>query len=85
MTTHAMQASADAPHAESTDRESGLSKPESASAKPGIPAFSFPFSPSAYAADKKNDQPWHQKGNKSNHDQRPGLPPKGSSKSMGKR
>ncbi len=85
MTSHAMPVSV--PDAESTECESGLNTPDSASApsKPGIPAFSFPFSPGLYAAEKKNDQPWHQKGNKSNHDQRPGLPPKGSSKSMGKR
>ncbi len=87
MTTHATPAFADAPHAEATDREAGLNTSESATAprKPGIDAFRFPFAPSAYAASKKDDQPWHQKGNKSNHDQRPGLAPKGSSKSMGKR
>ena len=52
--------------------------------RPAIAPFSFPFSPGEYAS-KKDARPWHQKDNKSSHDQRPGLPPKGSSKSMGKR
>nr|WP_229779514.1 hypothetical protein [Pseudomonas matsuisoli] len=50
-----------------------------------IPAFTFPFSPDAYAPGKKDDQPWHQKGNKSNHDKRPGPAPRGTRRSMGKR
>jgi hypothetical protein len=53
--------------------------------KEGIKPFAFPFSPEVFAPTKRNDQPWHQKGNKSNHDQRPGAAPKGSRRSMGKR
>ncbi|MBF7731230.1 hypothetical protein [Pseudomonas sp. N040] len=55
------------------------SKPQS------IEPFSFPFSPEVFAPAKRDDKPWHQKGNKSNHDQRPGAAPKGSRRSMGKR
>ena len=51
----------------------------------GIKPFAFPFSPEIFAPPKPNDQPWHQKGNKSNHDQRPGAAPRGSRRSMGKR
>lgn len=50
-----------------------------------IEPFSFPFSPEVFAPAKRDDKPWHQKGNKSNHDQRPGAAPKGSRRSMGKR
>lgn len=50
-----------------------------------IQPFRFPFSPKAFAPAKHNDKPWHQQGNKSNHDQRPGAAPKGSRRSMGKR
>ncbi|HWR81201.1 MAG TPA: hypothetical protein VN303_13500 [Pseudomonas sp.] len=53
--------------------------------KSAIKPFAFPFSPEVFAPGKSNDQPWHQKGNKSNHDQRPGAAPKGSRRSMGKR
>ncbi|MNR62914.1 hypothetical protein D3C85_1850600 [compost metagenome] len=49
------------------------------------PAFRFPFSPDAYAPKKNDEQPWHQRGNKSNHDKRPGMAPKGTRRSMGKR
>ena len=54
---------------------------ETAAIKP----FSFPFSPEVFAPASRNDKPWHQQGNKSNHDQRPGAAPKGSRRSMGKR
>jgi len=50
-----------------------------------IKPFDFPFSPEVFAPAKRNDKPWHQQGNKSNHDQRPGAAPKGSRRSMGKR
>ncbi|SDT94175.1 hypothetical protein SAMN05216296_0758 [Pseudomonas pohangensis] len=50
-----------------------------------IKPFSFPFSPEVFAPTRRNDKPWHQQGNKSNHDQRPGAAPKGTRRSMGKR
>ncbi len=53
--------------------------------KAGIPAFSFPFSPAAFAPSKSDDQPWHQKGNKSAHEKRIGAAPNGTRRSMGKR
>jgi hypothetical protein len=49
------------------------------------PAFRFPFSPDTYAPKKSDDQPWHQRDNKSNHDKRPGMAPRGTRRSMGKR
>lgn len=52
---------------------------------PEVPAFRFPFSPDVYAPKKGDEQPWHQQGNKSNHDKRPGMAPKGTRRSMGKR
>lgn len=50
-----------------------------------VEPFKFPFSPEVFAPAKGNDKPWHQKGNKSNHDQRPGPAPRGTRRSMGKR
>lgn len=52
---------------------------------PEVPAFRFPFSPATYAPKNSDDQPWHQRGNKSNHDKRPHTPPRGTRRSMGKR
>ncbi|HYQ37840.1 MAG TPA: hypothetical protein VER09_02750 [Pseudomonas sp.] len=49
------------------------------------PAFRFPFSPATYAPKQSDDQPWHQRNNKSNHDKRPGMAPRGTRRSMGKR
>ena len=51
----------------------------------GIPAFRFPFSPETYAPKQNDGQPWHQRNNKSNHDKRPGMAPRGTRPSMGKR
>jgi hypothetical protein len=53
--------------------------------KPGsIPAFGFPFA-MADLAKSKNDKPWYQKSNSSNHDKTPGPAPKGTRRAMGKR
>jgi hypothetical protein len=55
------------------------------SRRPGsIPAFGFPFS-MAELAKSKNDKPWYQKPNSSNHDKTPGPAPKGTRRAMGKR
>lgn len=53
--------------------------------KPGVPAFSFPFNPAAFAQGKKDNQPWYQKSGKGGHDKTPGAPPHGTRKTMGKR
>ena len=50
-----------------------------------VPAFSFPFSPAAFAPSKNDGQPHHPKGHKSNHDKIPGRAPNGTRRSMGKR
>ncbi len=50
-----------------------------------VPAFSFPFSPAAFAPSKNDGQPHHPQGHKSNHDKNPGRAPNGTRRSMGKR
>jgi len=65
-----------------TMEKADSSQPEKSA---GIPAFSFPFSPAAFAPVKGGEQPWHQKSNKSNHHQTPGRAPNGTRRSMGKR
>ncbi len=55
------------------------------SGKPVIPAFSFPFAPATFAPGKGDNQPWHQKGNKSAHEKKIGAAPPGTRRSMGKR
>ena len=67
-----------AQHSEAVTTAEGI---ETAAIKP----FGFPFSPEVFAPAKCNDKPWHQKGKKSNHDQRPGAAPKGTRRAMGKR
>jgi hypothetical protein len=49
-----------------------------------IPAFSFPFKPGELTQSRK-DQPYYRKSGKSNHEKRPGAPPAGTRRSMGKR
>ncbi|MNY82684.1 hypothetical protein D3C86_2249370 [compost metagenome] len=50
-----------------------------------IPAFTFPFAPATFAPGKGDNQPWHQKGNKSAHEKKIGAAPPGTRRSMGKR
>lgn len=50
-----------------------------------IPAFRFPFSPQTYASKNGTEKPWYQHNNKCNHEQRPGMAPRGTRRSMGKR
>lgn len=76
--------------AEPSVLDSNTAAPEAASestpaSKPVIPAFSFPFSPATFAPNKGDDQPWHQKGNKSAHEKKIGAAPPGTRRSMGKR
>lgn len=58
---------------------------DSQDSKPGIPAFTFPFKPAAFAAAKKQDQPRYPGAGKSSHDKTPGRAPNGTRRSMGKR
>lgn len=66
----------------SADATSSAAAPAS---KPVVPAFRFPFSPATFAPGKGDDQPWHQKGNKSAHEKKIGAAPPGTRRSMGKR
>ncbi len=50
-----------------------------------VKPFSFPFAAETFSPTANKDKPWHQLGNKSNHDKRPGAAPKGTRRSMGKR
>ncbi|UUY08154.1 hypothetical protein LRS11_20515 [Pseudomonas sp. J452] len=63
----------------------GAASPAEPSGKPVIPAFSFPFAPATFAPGKGDNQPWHQKGNKSAHEKKIGAAPPGTRRSMGKR
>lgn len=49
-----------------------------------IPAFKFPFSPEAYAPKTENGQRYP-KPNKCDHTKHPGMAPRGTRRSMGKR
>lgn len=53
--------------------------------KAGVSGFASLFSAAALAAGKNDDQPWHQKGNKSAHEKKIGPAPNGTRRSMGKR
>ena len=47
--------------------------------------FASLFSAAKAASGKADDQPWHQKGNKSAHEKKIGAAPSGTRRSMGKR
>jgi hypothetical protein len=47
--------------------------------------FASLFSAAKAASGKQDDQPWHQKGNKSAHEKKIGAAPNGTRRSMGKR
>lgn len=70
---------------ESVDTAPGAQKQAAPAGKPAIPAFAFPFSPATFAPGKGDDQPWHQKDNKSAHEKKIGAAPPGTRRSMGKR
>ncbi len=53
--------------------------------KAGVAGFASLFSAAAAATGKNDDQPWHQKGNKSAHEKKIGPAPNGTRRSMGKR
>lgn len=54
-----------------------------AQAAGSIPAFRFPFSPDTYAP--KDNAPNYPRNHNCDHTQRPGRPPRGTRRSMGKR
>ncbi|MET1079582.1 MAG: hypothetical protein ABWY06_16335 [Pseudomonas sp.] len=89
MTANTTAASPTAPAAEPVASQPSEAIEPSADAapdeKPSIAAFTFPFSPAAFAPGKTDGQPWHQKGNKSSHHKTPGRAPNGTRRSMGKR
>ncbi|HZX51583.1 hypothetical protein [Pseudomonas sp. XK-1] len=47
--------------------------------------FASLFGAAKAASAKQDDQPWHQKGNKSAHEKKIGPAPSGTRRSMGKR
>jgi hypothetical protein len=47
--------------------------------------FASLFSAAKAACTKQDDQPWHQKGNKSAHEKKIGPAPSGTRRAMGKR
>lgn len=47
--------------------------------------FASLFSAAKAASGQQDDQPWHQKGNKSAHEKKIGPAPNGTRRSMGKR
>ncbi|MBL4835431.1 MAG: hypothetical protein JKY26_15800 [Pseudomonas sp.] len=60
-------------------------EPVVTTAKAGVPAFKFPFSPANFAPRQASSQPWHGKGSTSRHEKKIGMAPKGTRRSMGKR
>jgi|GEM_PF-179259 len=74
-----------APEAKDSVQAQGEEITAAESRKPGsIPAFGFPFA-MAELAKSRNDKPWYQKSNSSNHDKTPGPAPRGTRRAMGKR
>lgn len=74
-----------APEAKDSVHAQGEEITAAESRKPGsIPAFGFPFA-MAELAKSRNDKPWYQKSNSSNHDKTPGPAPRGTRRAMGKR
>ncbi|HZX16800.1 MAG TPA: hypothetical protein VFF22_08065 [Pseudomonas sp.] len=47
--------------------------------------FASLFGAAKAASGKQDDQPWHQKGNKSSHEKKIGPAPSGTRRAMGKR
>ncbi|MOA00761.1 hypothetical protein D3C78_1201340 [compost metagenome] len=76
-------------HAPKTATAGPATTPDAATEQPskttGIPEFRFPFTPATYSPKSGDEQPWYQHNNKCNHDQRPGMAPRNTRRSMGKR
>jgi hypothetical protein len=58
---------------------------ETAPASQKTAGFASLFSAAKVASGKQDDQPWHQKGNKSSHEKKIGPAPSGTRRAMGKR
>lgn len=71
-----------ATQAADVDPENAASNEPVAAKKAG---FASLFSAAKAASGKPDDQPWHQKGNKSAHEKKIGPAPSGTRRSMGKR
>ncbi|WP_339410145.1 hypothetical protein [Pseudomonas sp. EA_35y_Pfl2_R5] len=56
-----------------------------ATSAPRTSGFASLFGAAKAASGKQNDQPWHQKGNKSSHEKKIGPAPSGTRRAMGKR
>jgi hypothetical protein len=56
-----------------------------AATAPKAGGFASLFSAAKVLSGKQDDQPWHQKGNKSAHEKKIGPAPNGTRRSMGKR
>ena len=56
-----------------------------ATSSPKTAGFASLFGAAKAAAGKQDDQPWHQKGNKSTHEKKIGPAPSGTRRAMGKR
>ena len=52
---------------------------------PKASGFASLFGAAKAASGKQDDQPWHQKGNKSSHEKKIGPAPSGPRRAMGKR
>jgi hypothetical protein len=52
---------------------------------PKATGFASLFGAAKAASGKQDDQPWHQKGNKSSHEKKIGPAPSGTRRAMGKR
>ncbi|MBB2494847.1 hypothetical protein [Aquipseudomonas ullengensis] len=85
MTSKPSDSSTEASTADNDTLDASVESSAESTAKPAIPAFSFPFSPATFAPGKGDNQPWHQKGNKSAHEKKIGAAPPGTRRSMGKR
>ncbi|NMY51875.1 hypothetical protein [Pseudomonas sp. WS 5011] len=64
---------------QSADSESNATNAVKAS------GFASLFGAAKAASGKQDDQPWHQKGNKSSHEKKIGPAPSGTRRAMGKR
>lgn len=64
--------------------EQSVDKAHAEEASNAVPAFQFPFSPDAYAP-KKNASGVYPQPGKCDHTKHPGMAPRGTRRSMGKR
>jgi hypothetical protein len=65
--------------------DSAVPPSESTLTPPKAKGFASLFGAAKALSGKQDDQPWHQKGNKSAHEKKIGPAPNGTRRSMGKR